>query len=93
MSNSPNTVLYRLRALKSECGPNKHDQAIALITACILEGWNTAGQIVGALKAIGMKPGHIWIMLDNGTGASPGRHYWRRDEDGRYSQHDNALLG
>lgn len=32
-----------------------------------------------------MNPGHVWIVLKEGTGGDPARHHWRSDEDGRYS--------
>ena len=85
MTNSRTTILDRLRALKAECGPNKHDQAIALISACILDGWNTHKQIVGALGPLGMNPAHVRIILEEGTGTSPARHFWRLDKEGRFS--------
>ncbi len=54
MTDSSDAAVFgRLRALKAQSGPNKHDQAITLITACILEGWNGGKRIVGALAAIG----------------------------------------
>lgn len=85
MTNSPAIILDRLRALKSECGPDRHDQATVLITACILEGLNTGERIVGALTELGMTPGHVWIMLKKHTGSNPARHHWRCDESGTYS--------
>ncbi len=92
MTDSSDAAVFgRLRALKARCGPNKHDQAIALIAACILEGWNTGKRIVGALGAIGMNPRHVGKMLSDGAGASPDRHFWRRSQDGRYSLHDEAV--
>ncbi|MBA3510450.1 hypothetical protein [Sphingomonas sp.] len=84
MTNPTKTGLDRLRELQADCGDNKHDQATALIAACILEGLNTAGQIVGALTTLGMNPAHVRIMLKEGTGGDPARHHWRRDEEGRY---------
>jgi len=87
------TVFERLRALKADCGANKHDQAVALISACILEGLDTGPRIVGALTAIGMNPNHIRIMLRELTGASPDCHCWRRDGEGRHSLHEEEPVG
>ncbi|MEJ7777905.1 MAG: hypothetical protein WKF52_11140 [Sphingomicrobium sp.] len=83
----------RLRRLKAKCGPNKHDQAIALITACILEGLDTGPAIVRALGAIGTHPRHVAIILKEGTGRDPERHRWRRDGEDRYSLHEQEALG
>ncbi len=94
MTNLSKALFDRLSELQADCGPNKHDQATALITACILEGLNTGARIVGALTGLGMNPGHVWIVLKEGTGANPDRHHWRRDENGIYSlleaAHDRA---
>lgn len=77
----------RLRGLIQACGPeaNKHDQAIAVIAACIDEGLNTRPRIVGAMKHLGFSTAHAAMMLTEATGCNPERHRWRADEGGRYS--------
>jgi len=93
MTNSPTTILDRLRALKSECGPDKNDQATVLIYACLLEGLNTARRIVGVLSAIGMNAHHVRITLTKGAGPSSRRRHWRCDDEGHYSLNDDVALG
>ena len=85
-------VFGRLRALAAVCGTNKHDIAMALITACILEGWDTGPQIIGTLSKLDLNPGHVAIILKEATGTNPELHLWRRDVEGRYSLLDEALL-
>ena len=81
----PRDPLSGLRRLVDECGPNKHHQAIALITACIGDGVNTAPKIIAVGTALGLNPAHVAIILAKDAGCSPGRHRWRRDEQGAYS--------
>lgn len=78
-------VFRRLRALAADCGTNKHEIAIALITACILEGWDTGPQIIGALKKLDFDHRHVAILLKQFAGTNLDRHLWRRDEEGQYS--------
>ncbi len=78
-----------LRDLQRDCGPNCNDQAVALITACIEEGWNTRARIVGALKALGFDYRHAAIMLKDNAGPDPVRHRWQCGETGVYRLHDD----
>jgi hypothetical protein len=71
--------------LLHECGSNKNDCAIAFITACINEGVDTRALIVARGAHLGLNPMHVGMMLLKSTGVSPARHYWRRDEEGRYT--------
>lgn len=88
MTNTTDAAVFRrLRQLKADCGPNKHDQATALITACIMEGMDTGKRIIGALKVLGFDPQHVGIILNEGTGLDPERHHWRRDQEGTYAVH------
>ena len=84
----------RLRELDYACGPdaNKHDRATALIGGCIAEGINTKSAIIGVLKHLGFDRGHIAKWLDMHTGKNPVRHWWRRDESGVYTLHDDPEL-
>lgn len=86
-------VFARLRALAADCGTNKHDVAIALITACIIEGWDTGPQIIGTLCKLGLDRRHVAILLKESAGTNPDRHFWRRDGDGRYSLHQEEPVG
>ena len=86
-------IFARLRALQADCGDNKHDQATALISASILEGWDTGPRIVGALRAVGMDPRHVAIILSKGTGPDPERHHWHRGAEGRHSLHEEEPVG
>ena len=80
----------RLFALKRSFGPrpNKNDLAIALIGACILEGFDNFFRIQGAMRALGSKDGHILSILSGGTGDDPHHYSWRCDAKGRYSLHN-----
>ena len=73
-------LFSELRSLQAQCGSSKYDQAFALITACIDQGINTAGHIIGVLKTLGFDRRHIGSMLTKGK-----KSYWQRNSDGRYS--------
>jgi hypothetical protein len=75
-----------LRALKASFGPkpNKDDRMIALIGACIIEGFDTEPQIIGALRTIGMKEAHARALLRHHDGVDAELHAWRRGPEGRY---------
>ena len=77
----------RLRGLIQACGTeaNKHDQAIAVIAACIDEGLDTRPRIVGAMRHLGFSAAHAAMILNEATGCNSERHRWRADEGGRYS--------
>ena len=77
--------LKGLRELLDTCGTNRHDRAIALITACIGDGVNTRSDIVSLGKKLDLNGSHIAIILNEGTGSDPIRHHWRRDDNGVYS--------
>ncbi|MCB4862723.1 hypothetical protein K7W03_24355 [Sphingobium sp. PNB] len=84
----PDAELFdRLRGLIQACGTeaNKHDQAIAVIAACIDEGLNTRPRIVGAMRHLGFSAAHAAMMLNEATGCDPSRYRWQRDSTGRYS--------
>ena len=80
-------IFARLRALLAACGSNKNHAMIVLTDACISEGWTTRRQIVGALRVLGFKNGHVNRILNTSTGASPERYRWNVDEEGHYSIH------
>ncbi len=89
-SNVEDVMIFRrLRWLQRQLGPkpNKHDLAVMLISACILEGLNRRGRIVGALRILGFKPAHIVMTLNHGTGLDPTQHRWDLDQEGRYRLH------
>lgn len=86
-------VLDELRQLKAICGPNKHDQATILISACIGEGLDTRPRIVGALRHLGLDYRHVNIVLNKLTGGDPQRHRWMRDAEGCYSLHQEEPVG
>lgn len=77
----------RPRALKASFGfkPNKHDLAIALIGACIVEEFDTRVRIVRALEKLGLKHSHIVIILAEYCGDDPSQHVWRCNAEGRYT--------
>ena len=81
------TLFDRLRGLIQACGPeaNKHDQAIAVIAACIDEGVNTRPRIVGVMKHLGFSTAHAARMLNESTGCHPSRYRWQSYLAGRYS--------
>ncbi len=85
-SDSSAALFDRLRDLIHACDDtSKHDQAIAVITACISEGVNTRPRLVGAMRHLGFDYRHAALTLNNGTGSDPERHRWQRDAEGRYS--------
>lgn len=86
-------VFQRLRWLKRTLGekPNKHDLAIMLVSACILEGLDRRSRIVGALRTIGLDQAHIVLTLKHGTGSDPVRHRWELDHEGRYHLHSEEV--
>ncbi len=84
-NDDDNSLDARLLRLLDGCGSNKNDCAIAFITACIGEGLDTRELIVARSAHLGLNPKHVGTMLLKSTGVSPTRHYWRRDEEGRYT--------
>ena len=76
-----------LRVLIETCGPNKHDQAIAAITALIEEGVTGRRDIIRILVRLGFNRAHIIILLDQCTGNDPVANYWRQDADGQLHVH------
>lgn len=88
-AGASSAFLDGLRGLQRDCGPNRNDQAVALITACIEEGWSTRARIVGALKALGFDGRHAAIMLNDNAGSDPAGHRWQRDQTGVYRLHND----
>jgi hypothetical protein len=74
-----------LRCLLDDCGPNKNDRAIVLITACISDGVNTGPEILARGVRLGLHPAHVALILSKDAGSNPNRHRWRRDDQGTYS--------
>lgn len=74
-----------MRELMASCGPNKHDQVMAGIAACIDNDINTQSWIIGTLKSLGLNPRHVGKMLKDNAGSEPERFWWQRDNDGRFS--------
>lgn len=83
-------IFERLRALKKQFGrsPNKNELAIALIGACILEGFDTRARIVGALATLGLDRSHAVLVLRENEGKDPAQHVWELDGNGHYRLHD-----
>lgn len=79
-------IFRRLRALKSHFGvkPNKDERTVALIGACIAEGFNTQARIVGALTVLKIRKAHVESLLSYHTGTDPTRHAWQLGDDQRY---------
>lgn len=67
---------------------NLNDKAIVAIGICIGNGINTMNHIVGTLARHGFKNGHVGSILSKSTGTDPDRHFWSRDENGRYQNLD-----
>ena len=86
-SDSSAALFDRLRGLIDACSleANRHDQAIAVITACIDEGIDTRPRIVGMMKHLGFDYRHAAMTLNDAAGIDSDRHRWRRDATGRYS--------
>jgi hypothetical protein len=73
-----------LRAMLSSCDKNKHSRFIVLVNALLEGGVNLGPRIVGIAGRLGFNKKHAGLMLSELTGNDPVRHYWRRDDDGRY---------
>jgi hypothetical protein len=73
-----------LRAMLSSCDSNKHSRFIAFASALLEGGVNLGPRIVGIAGHLGFNKQHAGRMLRELTGNDPDRHYWRRDDDGRY---------
>ncbi len=74
-----------LQELMDACGPNRHDQLIAVLQALMDDGVNERAHLVSIGKQLGFDGQHIGIILSSHTGGDPVSHYWSRDQDGRYS--------
>lgn len=85
-------VFKRLRDLKKALRPHVDSNllAIEMIKAIIGEGWDTGPRIVGTMARLGFNKKHAGATLGNNQGSIPERHYWRRQEDGRYVVHEDA---
>jgi hypothetical protein len=80
-----------LRCLLDDCGPNKNDRAIVLITACISDGVNTGREIIARGVSLGLDPAHVALILSKDAGSNPDRHRWQRGGDGVYYLHSVKL--
>lgn len=74
-----------IRDMLDGCGPNRNDHAIVAIIALITNGVDTGPQIVAALEELGFNKQHAGLTLRKGTGDQPDRHWWSKDEAGRYT--------
>lgn len=80
VSSRRNTFMEDLAALIQASGPNKHDQAVNLITALIEAGRDTRSHIMEPATRFGFKHGHIGFILDDELGSR-----WQRDAAGIYA--------
>lgn len=78
------TWIGDLRELLDDSGPNKHDQAIVIITACLAERVNTSRAIFAVTTELGFNQRHVSIVLHGHLGTDPRRHRWSKGDDGRY---------
>lgn len=77
-SASDDTLVTRLRAFdRTLHNYNKHERAITLIMVCISEGVRVPTDIARHLIALGFKPGHVRIMINEGRG-----NQWRKNAEG-----------
>jgi hypothetical protein len=74
-----------LRHLLDDCGPNKNDRAIVLVTACTSDGVTTGPEIIARGVRLGLHPAHVALILNKGAGSNSDRYRWRRSEHGVYS--------
>lgn len=87
MTYAESDKVYRhLWDLKRSFDPkaNRRERAVAMIGACILNGFNTRLQILKGLRSRGLSVDHFLGLLDDHTGTVPGIHLWRLDDDGQY---------
>jgi uncharacterized protein YhbP (UPF0306 family) len=84
-------LIDRILQLIYDCGPTatRHDQALVAIEACIAEGVNTKPHIIGVLRGVGFKAGHVASVLDPKRGPFANAAHWRIDGEGRYSLHED----
>lgn len=82
----------RLRDLKASFGTkaNKNEVTIALIGACILEGFDDWYRLEGALRKLDVKQGQIKSILNRWAGHDPSCHRWWRAQDGKYRLHETT---
>ena len=81
------TELYeQIDELIGLCGPtaNRHDKALAAITACIANGVDTKDEIIRVLTKRGFDGGHIANVLHERKGPFRNSEHWSIGADGRY---------
>ena len=65
-------------------GLKKHDRAHMLINACLAEGFDEGGRILGVLARLGFDKRHVAIILKAGTQRQPEWPNWGRHDNGKY---------
>lgn len=79
-----NAAFDRLREMMDGCSASSRNLAAQLlISACILEGFDTRRRIVGAMRRLGFDYRHVVIILKAGTGSHT-NDWWQVDAEGRY---------
>ena len=88
-----NAIFRRLRQLKASFGrkPNMDRVGVALIGACITEGFDRSDRIIGALVKLALNRMHVGQLLRRHDEDGAGPPYWRLEADGRYRLLDAAL--
>jgi hypothetical protein len=80
----PKGLFERLQQLVADSGPNKNDQAIVVISACIGERVDTIKAICEVMARLGFDTRHAAAILKTSAGTDTARHRWSKDEAGHY---------
>lgn len=67
---------------------NLNDRAKFCIGVCIANGIDTKRHIIGTVRKVGFKTGHVGAMIDSSTGKDPERYLWSLGKDGLYRNLD-----
>jgi hypothetical protein len=83
---TPPELVQQLRGLVGGCPPgvDRHSKALVAIKACIAAGVDTKRHLIGVLKHVGFKPGHIANVLDPKKGPFSNSDHWWVDASCRY---------
>lgn len=90
MTRNLTDLFRRIDELIALCGAsaNRHDRALAAITACIADGIDTKQDLIRVLAKYGFDGGHIANVLNDRKGPFRNSEHWSIDANGRYRLHE-----